>query len=49
MGRVVSATSIIKYNNENTTFIFWIHSSDVMIRELLLEEWMTVKLDTAGA
>ena len=49
MGRVVSATSIIKYNNENKTFIFWIHRSDVMIRELLLEEWMIVKLDTAKA
>ena len=49
MGRVVSTASIIKYKNENTTFIFWVYRSDVMIRELLLEEWMLVKLDNAKA
>ena len=49
MGRVISDMSIIKYKNENTNFIFWIYGSDVMVRELLLEEWMLVKLTNAKA
>ena len=45
MKRVVEPKSQQKYTNELIRFILWIYDGDEVIRDLLLEEWFTIKLD----
>ena len=49
MKAVVSKKSEKKYRNENITFLLWVYDSDIMIKDMLLEEWFIAKLEDAEA